>query len=141
MIGIDDTPEAVAVARVVDKTAIDRVFASIAAQPRVEAPVVHRFTPGLYTREILMKAGTKHLSKVHKTEHQFIVSSGACFVSENGNTPYMIQAPYHGITVPGTWREIFAVLDCLWTTMHPTDKKTVAEVEADIILSMDEVPK
>lgn len=47
-------------------------------------------------------------------------------------------APYHGITEPGTWRELFIVMDSVWLTMHPTDKTTPEEVEGDIIQPMPE---
>lgn len=111
----------------------------ISQMPRVESPVTHIFTPGLYTRTIEMAAGTAHRSKIHKSEHQYIISQGACFVSENGGPKMLYKAPFHGITKPGTWRTLFIIMDCIWTTMHPTDKKTVEEVEADIIQSMEDV--
>lgn len=106
------------------------------AGPSAECPVVGRFTKGLYTRQVLMRAGTAIRSKIHNTEHQYIVSQGAALVSENGNPQVMLVAPYHGITKPGTWRTLFIIMDCVWTTMHPTEKTTVEEVEADIIAQM-----
>jgi len=119
--------------RLVDMTLIEKVRAQIALAPRVEAPVECKFTPGLMTRKIFMPAGSRHLSKVHRTHHQFFVMQGACLVSENGGEPILMVAPYHGETFPGTWRELFILQDCVWITAHPTDKKTIAEVEADII--------
>lgn len=98
-----------------------------------EAPTQCRFTPGLMTRSIFMKAGSAHLSKIHATEHQFVILQGACLVSENGGPQVLMVAPYHGITKPGTWRKLFIVMDCVWLTMHPTSKTTVEEVEVDII--------
>lgn len=86
-----------------------------------------------------MPAGSAHRSKIHKTEHQFIVSQGAALVSENGGPKVLLVAPYHGITKPGTWRTLFILMDCIWTTMHPTKRKTVAEVEADIIQSLEDL--
>jgi hypothetical protein len=35
----------------------------------IELPIVHRFTPGLYIREIFMPAGALVTSKIHKTEY------------------------------------------------------------------------
>lgn len=124
---------------VLDKTApqeidmIRSVHQEIAALPPTEAPVMNVFTPGLMTRRIFMEAGSRHLSKVHKSKHQFVILQGAALVSHNGEKPILMVAPYHGITEPGTWRELFIVMDCVWLTMHPTDKSTVEEVEADII--------
>jgi hypothetical protein len=109
------------------------VHDEIARLPPTEAPVDCVFTPGIMTRKIFMAAGSRHLSKVHKTRHQFVILQGAALVSHNGDRPVMMVAPYHGITEPGTWRELFIIMDSIWLTMHPTDKSTVEEVEADII--------
>ncbi len=127
--------------RLVNLSLIEKVRSQIFTCPRVEAPVQCTFTPGLMLRKIFMAAGTRHLSKVHKTHHPFFVMQGACLVSENGGDPVMMVAPYQGETLPGTWRELFIIMDCVWITAHPTDKKTVEEVEADIIQSMEEAPQ
>ncbi len=113
--------------------------AELGALPETDAPVQNVFTPGLMTRTIFMKAGSAHLSKVHAKEHQFVVLQGACMVSENGGPNVMLVAPYRGITKPGTWRKLFIIMDCVWVTMHPTDKTTVEEVEADIIRPLAEL--
>lgn len=118
--------------RPVDQLAIASASAEIALLSPVDCRnVVSRFTPGLYSRQILLQAGCRYLSRVHRTEHQFIVSQGVCWVIENG-TRYQIVAPFHGITKPGTWRDIFALMDCVWTTFHATDKTTAEEVEREI---------
>lgn len=124
--------------REIDINAIGKIDRDIASFPKVECPVSGIFTKGLYTRRIFMPAGTRIRSKIHETEHQYIVSQGAALVSENGAPTILLQAPYHGVTQPGTWRELFIVMDCVWTTMHPTDKTTVEEVEAEIIASMED---
>ncbi len=131
---ITNTPEA----RVVDLDSVAAVDREISQMQPVDSEVTHIFTPGLYTRTILMRAGSAYRSKIHKTEHQYIISQGACFVSENGGPRLLYVAPFHGITKPGTWRTMFIVMDCLWTTMHPTDKKTVQEAEAELIQSQEE---
>lgn len=119
--------------RHVDLTLVEKVRSQIAAAPRVDQTAECKFTPGLMTRKLFMPAGSRHLSKIHRSHHQFFVMQGACLVSENGGEPILMQAPYHGETFPGTWRELFIVMDCVWITAHPTDKKTVAEVERDIL--------
>lgn len=120
-------------------TAIESVDREISAMPPVSCDATCIFTPGLMTRTIRMAAGNAYRSKLHLTEHQYVISQGACFVSENGGPRMLYVAPFHGITKPGTWRTLFIVMDCIWTTMHPTDKKTVEEVEADIIQSMEDI--
>jgi len=124
--------------REIDINAIGVIDREIAQFPKAECPVTGIFTPGLYTRRIFMPAGTRIRSKIHETEHQYIVSQGATYVSENGKPMFLLVAPYHGVTKPGTWRELFVLMDCIWTTMHPTNKTTVEEVEAEIIASFED---
>lgn len=101
----------------------------------VECPLVHRFTPGMYIREIFMPAGSLVTSKIHKTEHPFTVSKGKVAVSIDGKDWEEFEAPYTGITKPGTRRILYIIEDCIWTTYHanPSDSQDVSEIEERII--------
>jgi hypothetical protein len=84
----------------------------------VHCLTTHRFTDGMYIREIFMPAGSLITSKVHKTEHPYIVSYGKVAVSIDGDDWDEITAPYTGITKPGTRRVLYILEDCIWTTFH-----------------------
>lgn len=86
----------------------------------VELPVSHTFTPGCYRRTILMPAGKLITSRIHNTEHQFVVVAGSCSVYIPGVGVELIQAPYFGITKPGTRRVLYIHQDTVWATYHPT---------------------
>jgi hypothetical protein len=85
----------------------------------IECPLVHRFTDGMYIRQIFMPKGSLVTSKIHNTEHPFTVSLGAAAVSIDGEAWDHIVAPYTGITQPGTRRVLYILEDCIWTTYHP----------------------
>ena len=87
----------------------------------IDAPLVHKFTEGMYIREIFMPAGSLWTSKIHKTEHPYVVSYGKVAVSIDADEWYEITAPYTGITTPGTRRVLFILEDCIWTTFHRID--------------------
>ena len=87
----------------------------------IDAPLVHKFTDGMYIREIFMPAGSLWTSKIHKTEHPYVVSYGKVAVSIDADEWYEITAPYTGITTPGTRRVLFILEDCIWTTFHRID--------------------
>ncbi len=127
--------------RPIDVSAILAVDAELSTLPEAKTEVLCRFTPGMMSRQIFMPAGSAIRSKIHKTEHQFIVSQGSCFVSENGGPKFLLNAPYHGHTKAGTWRTLFIIQDCVWTTFHPTEKTTVAEVESDIMKPLEDLLK
>lgn len=98
------------------------------------APVRHHFTPGLYAREIFMPRGSIITSRIHKTRHPFIVSAGRCFVYMGGERWESIAAPHFGITEPGTRRILVIIEDTIWTTFHATDKTSVEEIDAEILV-------
>ena len=106
----------------------------------VDCPLVHRFTDGMYIRQIFMPKGTVITSKIHKTQHPFTVSLGAVAVSIDGGEWDRIVAPYTGITNPGTRRVLYIMEDCIWTTYHPlsdmkseyNDLDNIDEILSDI---------
>ena len=87
----------------------------------VHCLTTHKFTDGMYIREIFMPAGSLITSKIHKTEHPYIVSYGKVAVSIDAQEWDEITAPYTGITKPGTRRVLFIIEDCIWTTFHRID--------------------
>ena len=98
-----------------------------------EYPVRHHFTPGLYAREIFMPAGHVITSKVHKTEHPYVVSKGRLLVYRGDAGWTAIEAPHFGITTPGTRRILVILADTVWTTFHVTDLTDPAEIERTIL--------
>jgi hypothetical protein len=91
----------------------------------------HTFCDGQYVREIFMPAGQIITTKIHKKLHPFFIMSGELSIaSEEGIV--RVEAPYHGITKPGTKRIIYTHKDTIFITVHATDKTTVEEVVEEI---------
>lgn len=85
-------------------------------EPAIEE-LTHTFTPGLYSRKWDAKAGTIWVTRIHKTEHQFVVLKGAVSVWVDGQE-YFYEAGHHGITKPGTRRVLYVWEDVTWVTFH-----------------------
>lgn len=94
---------------------------------------LHDFCPGMYARTVFMPANTVLTSKIHKTKHFFVVSMGACTVVDSHGNTLHIEAPYMGVTTPGTKRALHIHRDCIWTTFHATTLTDVAEIERAIL--------
>ncbi|MDB6137611.1 MAG: hypothetical protein JWO94_683 [Verrucomicrobiaceae bacterium] len=98
-------------------------------------PLHHVFTPGLYTRTITMRTGLAILSKIHRTEHPFLISAGVVDVYEavGGCMRYCetLRAPHLGVTLPGTQRALFIREQAVWSTFHCTDAEDFAHVPSD----------
>jgi len=97
---------------------VDKVeYAMCQSEEKVECPLTHLFTPGLYTRTISMPAGSLVMSMTHNTRHPFIITTGEVdVISPEGSVTYV--APYMGITQPNTKRFLHVKQDTTWTTFH-----------------------
>lgn len=114
---------------------IDELEASMLASgaPRIHLEVTHRFTPGLYIREIFIPGGTLLTSMEHLTEHPFLISKGAIQVIDTHGNAVLLTAPHTGITLPGTRRALHAVEDTIWTTFHVTTETDVEKIGKMIV--------
>lgn len=111
---------------------MDILEAKVAAMSQGYAPLVHRFTPGMYIREIFMPAGSIVTSRRHLTTHPFVISQGSVEVICESGAKQTLDAPYSGITHAGTRRALNVLEDTIWTTFHVTDKTDPVEIENEI---------
>ena len=112
---------------------INRLEEALARCPQQPIPTMHTFTPGLYCRTVFMAKGSIFTSKIHKTEHPFVVSQGSCTVFDAEGNRVKITAPHLGVTKPGTRRALYIDEDCIWTTFHATPLTDVGQIEEQII--------
>ena len=112
---------------------LDELEVALAKHERVELPVKHMFTKGMYIREIRIPADTMLTSMTHKTEHPFVISEGAIKVTSDNEGSQYYEAPYTGITKPNTRRALHALTDVVWTTFHVTDETDVEKICEEIL--------
>ncbi len=122
----------------IDKS-IDRFTAALIDNfELVKCEVKHTFTDDQYIRTILMKEGEIVVSKIHNTRHPYFVLEGMCDVFIPGKGWETIQAPYAGITEPGTRRILVVWEDCVWSTVHAMrEGESVNDIEDRIIDKRD----
>ena len=95
-------------------------------------PTKHSFADGQYIREIFYPAGLFIVTKIHNKTHPFFLMQGEMTIfSENGLE--RISAPYHGITQAGTKRAIYTHTECVFVTVHATDKLNIEDIEEEVI--------
>lgn len=113
---------------------LDEAEELIAQLPQHEPETIHEFLPsGFYVRTFIMPKGLLLTSKIHYTEHPFIMSYGDLRIwTEKGTTH--LRGYNTGITRPYTKRLAYVLEETKWSTFHQGEWKTVEEVEADIIL-------
>jgi hypothetical protein len=97
---------------------IDELELAMQDYPTVDCPLIHRFTPGVYIREIIMYKNSLVTSQVHALTHPFFVLAGEIIVYSENDGEQFIEAPYSGTTLPGTRRVLKIVSDAIWVTIH-----------------------
>jgi len=112
---------------------LDELALSLLHLPQVDCPLVHRFAPGVYLREILMPAGTFVIGHLHKTEHFNIVLRGRAIVMIDGETQEIV-GPCTFVSGPGVRKVLYIKEDMVWQTIHPTHETNMARLEEDLIV-------
>lgn len=98
-----------------------------------DCPLVHRFAPGIYLREIFMREGLFVIGHAHKTEHFNIVLKGRARVMINGEVEEIV-GPCTFKSGVGVRKVLYILSDMIWQTVHPTDKTDISELENDLII-------
>ena len=106
---------------------VDAVEAQILQYEQVEFKMEHILLNGIYIRRAYMPEGTFAVTRIHNTEHPFVILKGSMLVrSHLGKDIY--RAPYRGITTPGTRRVLTMLEDVIMETYHPTNLNSVTEI-------------
>lgn len=116
---------------------IDKLEAVMADYPTVDCPLTHRFTKGMYVREIFMPKDTWVTSLIHRTNHPFFLLKGKVSVYSENDGEQLLEAPYIGITTPNTRRVLYIHEDTIWATAHPTDIAPENESEEAVQKAVD----
>jgi hypothetical protein len=103
--------------------------AVIMQKEQVDCPVVHRFGPGIYMREVTIPAGTIAVGHHQNFEHLNIVLAGRVRMLNADGSSEIVQAPTTFTSPPG--RKIgYIYEDLVWLNVYPTTETDVEKLEA-----------
>ena len=100
----------------------------------------HSFADGIYVREMRMKQGQLGFSAIHKHSYVFFLLSGILASSKEEGVEEFI-APCYIISPRGSKRIVYAVEDCVITTVHanPTNTEDLKKIEqANVVFNWKE---
>ena len=100
----------------------------------------HSFADGLYIREMRMKKGQLGFSAIHKHSYGFFLLSGILASSKEDNVEEFI-GPCYVISPQGAKRIVYAIEDCVITTVHanPTNTEDLDELaKINIVFTWEE---
>lgn len=98
------------------------------AQPQVECPVHHFFSPGLYVREVFMPAGAFVVGHHHRHDHLNIMLKGRLVLFNEDGTTTELTAPF--MYTSRTGRKVAVILeDVVWQNIFPTAETDIEKLE------------
>lgn len=106
--------------------ALERVLLK---KEQVDCPVVHRFGPGLYIREVTIPAGTIAIGHHQNYEHLNVVLAGSVMLLHADGTTELVKAPTIFVAPPG--RKVGYILeDLVWQNIYATEETSIEKLEA-----------
>ena len=115
------------------RSQIEAVEGACLDLPQIDCPLVHKFAPGVYLREIFMPRGTFIIGHEHRTEHFNIVLSGRARVMMEGKV-HEIMGPCTFVSKPGVRKVLLILEDMRWATVHPTHETDLHALEDELIV-------
>ncbi len=103
-----------------------------------DAPVFHHFGPGVYIRELRVRAGHVIMGHYHKCPLLNVLVQGrVLLLNPDGTTSSMIEAPFTFVAPPGQ-KIAYIEQDMVWQTIFPTSELDVEKIEEEFLIKSPE---
>lgn len=112
---------------------INQFEEAISQLPQCHMPVSHRFSPGIYFREIFMPKGAYVVGAQHKTEHFNVILTGRARVLLDGQV-HEVHAGDVFVSGAGVRKVLHILEDMRWCTVHATHETDIEKLEQELIV-------
>jgi hypothetical protein len=116
---------------------IEAVEKQLLELTQIDVPLVHRFAPGIYLREVTMPAGAFIIGHEHKTEHFNVVLKGKADVMMDGKIVDTIIGPCTFVSSAGVRKLLHIHEEMIWQTIHATLETDLAKLEEALIIKSE----
>lgn len=98
-------------------------------RPQADCPVIHRFGPGIYIREVTIPANVFSIGHYQKTTHLNIMLAGHVTMIMEDGSHVDLKAPQTFVSGPG--RKIGHIHETMiWQNVYATDETDIEKLEA-----------
>ncbi len=111
---------------------LDRVERALLAMPQAECSLAHHFGPGVYVRELSMKAGTWAIGHHQKHPHLNVLIKGAVQMPQDDGTMRVVRAPLVYVGEPGR-KAGYVLEDTVWLNVYATEERDIEKLEAHFV--------
>jgi hypothetical protein len=109
-------------------TAVVRLQGEMLKLPQAPCNVRHIFAPGIYMRELSVRADTYMIGHTQRFEHVNILSKGRVRIFNEDRSVTELSAPLTFIGKPGK-KVGYVVDDIVWTNVYATDETDIETLE------------
>lgn len=111
---------------------VEQLEGAMLKLPQAECSVVHRFSPGLYIREVRIPADTYAIGHYQKTTHLNVMLQGRVTMVDEVWKKHELRAPQTFIAGPG--RKIgYVHEDMVWLNIYATTETDIEKLEAHFL--------
>lgn len=114
----------------------DRMEVELLKRPQLRIPLIERFAPGVYMREVEMPIDSFIIGHRHRTKHFNVVIRGKASVLMDGKVHHF-QAGDTFVSDEGVRKILYIHETCVWQTVHPTEETDPAKLEEMLIIKSD----
>lgn len=107
---------------------IEHLEGKMLQMEQADCPVIHSFGPGIYIRELRMKAGTLAIGHYQKFEHMNILVKGSVMMLNDDGSKKVVSAPLIFTGKPGR-KAGYVLEDVVWLNVYATDETDVEKLE------------
>lgn len=107
---------------------IEKVTKLLLTQEQANCPVVHRFGPNIYIREVFIPAGTFAVGHYQRFEHMNILLKGKVTLIKEDNTKELLTAPM-SFTLPKGRKVGYVHEDMIWLNIYSTTETDIEKLE------------
>lgn len=95
---------------------------------QAECPVIHSFGPGVYIRELRMKAGVFAIGHRQKKRHMNVFVKGKVLMRNDDGSKTELSAPMIFVGEPGR-KAGYVLEDVVWLNIYATDETDIEKLE------------
>lgn len=107
---------------------VEQAERTMLAHEQAECPVIHHFGPGIYIRELHMRAGVFAIGHRQKQQHMNVLIKGRALMLQNDGSTVEVVAPMTFVGQPGR-KMGYVMEDVVWQNIYATDERDVPTLE------------
>lgn len=120
----------------ITKYSIDEIEQKLLQEEQADCPVIHKFSPGLYIRELHAYKGTLIIGHEQSKTHFNVMLKGKILLMNDDGSSIELVAPQSFTAEPGR-KVAYVIEDMIWQNIYPTNDTDINKLEETYLNKSD----